>query len=67
MSNFLSDRHTLYVGWVLGIALSNGLDVVPVVDEAGNYTDRLQLLLDGGSPAVTITIVIPEPPEDWTL
>lgn len=67
MSNFLNDRHTLYVGWVLGIALSNGVDAVPVLDEAGNYTDRLEITLSGGNPAVTIAVIIPEPPEDWEL
>lgn len=62
-SNFQSDRHTLYVGWVLGIALKNGLDVEVIVDEAGNYTPQLMLNLEHSD--FTITLVVPPPPDDW--
>lgn len=56
-------RHSAYVGWVLGIALRNGLHASPVLDEASNYTDRL--LVSFGEHA--ITVVIPPPPEDWVI
>jgi hypothetical protein len=62
MSNFLNDRHNLYVGWVLGIALKNGVPAVPVVDEDGNFTDRLSIPIGDNN----ITVVVPEPPPEWT-
>ena len=64
MSNFISDRHSLYVGWVIGIAHRNGVPLEPVRDDAGDWTDRAELTL---SPHVTITLVVPPPPDDWTL
>ena len=33
---FVDDRHALYVGWVCGIAWRNGIEAVPVTDDAGN-------------------------------
>lgn len=63
VSNFLSERHTLYVGWVLGIALRNGVAAQPVLDDAGNYTDRLVVPLGEHS----VTVVVPPPPVDWEL
>jgi hypothetical protein len=62
--NFVDDRHNLYVGWVLGLALKIGLAFEPVVDEAGNFTDRLTLDL---VPDVMVTVVVPYPPDDWSL
>jgi hypothetical protein len=35
-----------------------------VVDEAGNFTDRLTLDL---VPDVMVTVVVPYPPDDWSL
>lgn len=67
MSNFVSETHTLYVGWVLGIALQNGVDAVPVLDEDGNYTDRLTIPWCRGDDLVHITVVVPPPPDDWEL
>jgi hypothetical protein len=68
---FASDRHALFVGWVLGIALRNAVPLEPVIDDAGNYTDRLRLTLETGDytdrPPITITVLVPEPPDDWTL
>lgn len=64
-----SDRHALYVGAVLGLAMRHGLDLIPVVDEYGNYTDELMLSLADatGMLPITVTVVVPPPPEDWTL
>lgn len=61
---FVDDRHALYVGWVLGLAMRNGVSARPIVDDAGNYTDRLVVDLE---PGVTITLVVPPSPDDWTF
>ena len=58
------DRHALYVGWVLGLAMRHGLPVTLVDDEHGNHTDRLAVIV---SPTLTITVVVPPPPDDWTF
>lgn len=63
MSAFVDDRHTLYVGWVLGIALKHDLDARPILDEAGNYTDRIAVPLGEH----VITVVVPPPPQGWSL
>jgi len=63
-SNFESDRHTLYAGWVIGELLRSGTDATPVRDDDGNYTNRLVLNHHGGS---RITLIIPPPPSDWDL
>lgn len=61
----MTGRHALYVGWVLGVAHRHGVPLVPVTDAAGNYTD--QLVLDLADDNVTLTIVVPPPPDDWAL
>jgi hypothetical protein len=38
-----SERHALYIGMVIGIAMRNGVHARPVVDEDGNYTDRIMI------------------------
>ena len=65
----VNERHALYVGWVLGIAMKNGLQVRPEADDDGNYTDRLLIdLPDRSSPAIyMITVIVPPPPDDWTF
>jgi hypothetical protein len=66
--NFTDDRHALYVGWVIGIAQRQGIEAVPVADEAGNYTDRILVRLPStGRGTVTLTLVVPPPPPEWTL
>jgi hypothetical protein len=61
----VTGRHAWYVGWVLGVALRHGVPLTPVTDADGNYTDRL--VLDLAPETVTLTIVVPPPPDDWTL
>jgi len=61
--HFVDERHNLYVGWVLGIALNHGLHATPVLDEHENYTDRIAVALGESM----ITVVVPPPPEDWPL
>lgn len=62
-SNFESDRHAVYVGWVLGVFGEHHIPATPVVDGDGDYTDRITLDLphiDG-----TITVVVPPPDDGW--
>ena len=61
--HFVDDNHALYVGWVLGIALRMGVPARPVMDDDGNYTDRM--VVEFG-PNVTIALVVPPPPDDWS-
>jgi len=66
---FEGDRHALYVGWVAMLAAMNGLDVRVLTDEAGNYLDRLAILLPAveGHAAHELTVVVPPPPEGWRV
>lgn len=61
MNNFLDDRHALYAGWVMGLALNQGLHATPVLDAEGNYTDRIAVSFGEDM----ITVVVPPPPENW--
>jgi hypothetical protein len=61
---FNSDRHALYVGWVIGIAMRNGIDARPEVDDAGNYTSHLIVTAPDGTE---LRLVVPPPPDDWTV
>lgn len=61
---FQDDRHALYVGWIMGIGMRHGFDFKPVVDDDGNFTDRIIVNL---KPYASITLVIPYPPEDWQV
>lgn len=60
----MNDRHALYVGWTLGIAMRHGIAARPVVDGNGDYTD---LLLIEAPDGITITLAVPPPPDDWVL
>ena len=42
-SNFVSDQHTLYCGWVMGLMVKAGLPFEPVADEHGNFTNRVSV------------------------
>ena len=64
-SNFTSDRHVLYAGWVMGQMLRSGLPFEPVLDPEGNYTNRVTVGPPQGGQR--ITLVIPPPPDDWDL
>lgn len=61
---FETDQHALYCGWILGVALRSGLQVSPVVDDAGNYLNQIRINI---AAATTITVVVPPPPPDWKL
>ena len=62
-----SPEHTLYAGFVMGLAIRQGLDVSPIHDEHGVVTPKLQLHLPGHHDNETyrIVLVIPPPPDDW--
>jgi hypothetical protein len=60
-------RHAAYVGWVLGLAHRHGLPFEPTVDDDGNYTAELKLVLDTARDTHKITVVVSPPPEDWSL
>lgn len=62
--SLVSDDHALYVGAVLGIAMKHGVPLRPVIDEDGNYTDQLSLVLPND---VVINVTVPPPPLDWSL
>lgn len=63
-TNFLDERHALYVGCTIGVAMRNGVMLRPVVDEDGDYTEAVELELE---PGITLTLVVPPPPPEWTL
>lgn len=60
----MDERHALYVGWVLGLALLHEVPAHPVLDDAGNYTNELEVEL---FPTVLVTLVVPPPPLGWEL
>lgn len=65
--NFVDDRHALYAGMVLGLAMKHGINLAPVIDDDGNYTPELQLgFEDPGEAPITVRLLIPEPPNYWT-
>jgi len=64
MAEFESERHALYCGWVLGLAMRYGIPARPVVTAEGEYTNRLTCEVEGGA---TVTLVVPPPPDDWTF
>lgn len=71
--HFTDERHALFAGWVLGLAWRNGIAAEPVMDDDGNYTDRLEVRLpfrpdagtDGGLRWYSVTLIVPPPPDDW--
>ena len=53
--------------------MRHGLDLVPEVDDEGNYTSRLGLrltpsgTLNGNNDDIVIYLVVPPPPDDWRM
>jgi hypothetical protein len=62
--NFHSERHAHYCGWVAGALIRSGLNVTPVSDGDNSYTDRILLTMPNGEQ---LELIVPEPPEGWTL
>jgi hypothetical protein len=59
-------RHALFIGATIGSMLRFGIDCRPVVDADGDYTDGIELLLPNLQGA-TVTVIVPEPSDDWDL
>lgn len=56
-----SAEHALVAGMVVGLAIKHGIDLRPVVDEAGNYTAEALLVVPDLPDNVTVRLII-EPP-----
>lgn len=67
LSNFESDAHALYCGWVLGLALKHGLTVFPNTDADSNYLPELVIEMPTEASIQYLTVIIPPPPDDWRL
>jgi hypothetical protein len=63
VSPFVDERHALYVGWIVGLGMRNGVDVRPIVDGEGNYTDRVWV--GGLAAGIRVELVVPYPPDNW--
>ena len=63
LSNFESDAHALYTGWVIGRMIKEEMPVVPRVDEQGDYKPEVDLDIGG----YIVTLVIPSPPDEWDM
>lgn len=57
--HFANDRHALYAGWLIGTAMREGVVIHPIVNQDGNYTDRIWVA------SLNAELVVPEPPDDW--
>jgi hypothetical protein len=64
MTGVYDDRHALYVGWVLGMGMRHGVPLSPIINDDGDYTSSLILKIND---RVSITLVVPRPPADWTM
>lgn len=64
LEHYADARHALYAGWVLARAQLAGLDVQPITDADGDWTDRLEVR---GTDGFALILAIPYPPDDWTL
>lgn len=61
------ERHALYTGAVFGLAIKYALPFDPVMDERGNYTDRMRLMVNHRGTTIEVDLIVPEPPDTWTL
>lgn len=59
----MTERHALFVAWVMAVAARQGIALRPVVD--GEISNRLALFLPFVDD-VALTVVVPPPPDDWT-
>lgn len=54
-----SGEHALLAGFVWGLALRHGLDLLPVLDDAGNYSAEVELVLpEGMYQGVPVRLVV---------
>jgi hypothetical protein len=63
----VSPEHALHAGMVWGLAMRHGLDLLPVLDDDGNYSAEVELVLPvdstGWSADVRVRLVVEPPPE----
>jgi len=60
-SNFESLDHSLVAGMVMGLGMRYGLNLKPVIDDDGNYTDRFEVC-DNALPDNMHVFITVEPP-----
>lgn len=58
-----SPEHALQAGFVWGLAMQHGLDVVPELDDEGNYSASVLLEIPDLNPNVTVRLIV-APPEE---
>jgi hypothetical protein len=62
----MTERHALFVAWVLAVAAREGVPLRPDVDPVdGEISNRLALVLPF-VPDVALWVVVPPPPDDWS-
>lgn len=60
-----SERHAYVAGLAWGMAIKHSIDLMPVVDDAGNYTAEAVLDLSEVRPGLKVRlIVLPPEPSD---
>ena len=57
-----SPEHAILAGYVFGLAMKHGLDLVPDVDDEGNVLASARLSLPGARRELVVRIVV-DPPE----
>lgn len=57
----VSDDHALLTGMVLGLAAKHGLQLQPILDDAGNYTTSLLLVIDDLPRRVSVVLTVDPP------
>ena len=60
-AHFESAEHALIAGMVLGVAMKHGVDLTPVPDNEGNYTNRFEVHDEGFPEGVKVFVNV-EPP-----
>jgi hypothetical protein len=60
----VTGRYAQFVGWMVSKARQHGLDAVPILaaDEC-LYSNKIAVRLP--RPGITLTLIVPPPPEDW--
>jgi len=59
-------NHALFIGATLGSMMRYGMNVQPVVDDDGDYTDGIRLILPD-MPDASVVVIVPEPHPDWKI
>jgi hypothetical protein len=59
-------NHALFIGATLGSMMRYGMNVAPVVDEDGDYTDGIRLILPD-FPDASVVVIVPQPAPGWQV